>query len=66
MVDGVLLFVDASEEPLPQTRLRAAQGARAALPVVLVVDKVDRPDARIEEVVDEVCDCSTSTRASTR
>jgi GTP-binding protein len=53
MVDGVLLLVDASEGPLPQTRfvLRKALGAR--LPVVLVVNKVDRPDARIAEVVDE-------------
>ena len=54
MVDGVLLLVDASEGPLPQTRfvLRKALGAR--LPVVLVVNKVDRPDARVAEVVDEV------------
>jgi GTP-binding protein len=53
MVDGVLLLVDASEGPLPQTRfvLRKALGLR--LPVVLVVNKVDRPDARIAEVVDE-------------
>src|SRR5687768_11495657 len=54
MVDGVLLLVDASEGPLPQTRfvLRKALGAR--LPVILVVNKVDRPDARIAAVVDEV------------
>jgi GTP-binding protein TypA/BipA len=54
MVDGVLLLVDASEGPLPQTRfvLRKALGGR--LPVVLVVNKIDRPDARIAEVVDEV------------
>jgi GTP-binding protein len=54
MVDGVLLLVDASEGPLPQTRfvLRKALGQR--LPVILVVNKVDRPDARIREVVDEV------------
>jgi GTP-binding protein len=53
MVDGVVLLVDASEGPLPQTRfvLRKALGLR--LPVVLVVNKVDRPDARIAEVVDE-------------
>jgi GTP-binding protein len=53
MVDGVVLLVDASEGPLPQTRfvLRKALGLR--LPVVLVVNKVDRPDARIGEVVDE-------------
>ncbi len=54
MVDGVLLLVDASEGPLPQTRfvLRKALGAR--LPVILVVNKVDRPDARVAEVIDEV------------
>jgi GTP-binding protein TypA/BipA len=54
MVDGVLLLVDASEGPLPQTRfvLRKALGAR--LPVVLVVNKIDRPDARVDEVVNEV------------
>ncbi len=54
MVDGVLLLVDASEGPLPQTRfvLRKALGAR--LPIVLVVNKVDRADARIDEVVHEV------------
>lgn len=53
MVDGVVLLVDASEGPLPQTRfvLRKALGAR--LPVILVVNKTDRPDARIDEVVDE-------------
>src|SRR5947208_3174197 len=53
MVDGVVLLVDASEGPLPQTRfvLRKALGAR--LPVILVINKVDRPDARIGEVVDE-------------
>ena len=53
MVDGVVLLVDASEGPLPQTRfvLRKALGAR--LPIVLVVNKTDRPDARIAEVVDE-------------
>ena len=53
MVDGVVLLVDASEGPLPQTRfvLRKALGAK--LPIVLVVNKTDRPDARIEDVVDE-------------
>ena len=53
MVDGVVLLVDASEGPLPQTRfvLRKALGAR--MPVVLCINKVDRPDSRISEVVDE-------------
>ena len=54
MVDGVLLLVDASEGPLPQTRFVLRKALEAQLPVVLVVNKVDRPDARIEEVVDEV------------
>src|SRR5436190_7489616 len=54
MVDGVLLLVDASEGPLPQTRFVLRKALEARLPVVLVVNKVDRPDARIAEVVDEV------------
>jgi len=54
MVDGVLLLVDASEGPLPQTRFVLRKALEAKLPVVLVINKVDRPDARIEEVVDEV------------
>jgi GTP-binding protein len=54
MVDGVLLLVDASEGPLPQTRFVLRKALAARLPVVLVVNKVDRPDARIAEVVDEV------------
>jgi GTP-binding protein len=54
MVDGVLLLVDASEGPLPQTRFVLRKALEAKLPVVLVVNKVDRPDARIAEVVDEV------------
>jgi GTP-binding protein TypA/BipA len=54
MVDGVLLLVDASEGPLPQTRFVLRKTLEARLPVVLVVNKVDRPDARIAEVVDEV------------
>ena len=54
MVDGVLLLVDASEGPLPQTRFVLRKALEARLPVVLVVNKVDRPDARIGEVVDEV------------
>jgi GTP-binding protein len=54
MVDGVLLLVDASEGPLPQTRFVLRKALESRLPVVLVVNKVDRPDARPKEVVDEV------------
>jgi GTP-binding protein TypA/BipA len=54
MVDGVLLLVDASEGPLPQTRFVLRKALEAKLPVILVVNKVDRPDARIADVVDEV------------
>jgi GTP-binding protein len=54
MVDGVLLLVDASEGPLPQTRFVLRKALEASLPVILVINKVDRPDARIAEVVDEV------------
>src|SRR5499427_8912322 len=54
MVDGVLLLVDASEGPLPQTRFVLRKTLEARLPIILVVNKVDRPDARIAEVVDEV------------
>ncbi len=56
MVDGVLLLVDASEGPLPQTRFVLRKALEARLPVILVVNKVDRPDARIDEVVHEVED----------
>ncbi len=54
MVDGVLLLVDASEGPLPQTRFVLRKSLEARLPVILVVNKVDRPDARTAAVVDEV------------
>jgi GTP-binding protein len=54
MVDGVLLLVDASEGPLPQTRFVLRKALESRLPVILVVNKVDRPDARLEEVVNEV------------
>lgn len=53
MVDGVLLLVDSSEGPLPQTRFVLRKALDAKLPVMLVVNKIDRPDARISEVVDE-------------
>jgi GTP-binding protein len=56
MVDGVLLLVDASEGPLPQTRFVLRKALAACLPVILVVNKVDRADARIAEVVDETHD----------
>jgi GTP-binding protein TypA/BipA len=54
MVDGVLLLVDASEGPLPQTRFVLRKALERQLPVILVINKVDRADARISEVVDEV------------
>ena len=53
MVDGIVLLVDASEGPLPQTRFVLRKALNADMPVVLVVNKVDRSDARIAEVVDE-------------
>ena len=56
MVDGVVLLVDASEGPLPQTRFVLRKALEAKLPVVVVVNKVDRPDSRIEEVVSETSD----------
>ncbi len=54
MVDGVVLLVDASEGPLPQTRFVLRKALEAGLPVVLCINKVDRPDSRIAEVVDDV------------
>ncbi|MFC0675775.1 translational GTPase TypA [Brachybacterium hainanense] len=56
MVDGVVLLVDSSEGPLPQTRFVLRKALAAHLPVILVVNKVDRPDARIDEVVGESTD----------
>ena len=56
MVDGVLLLVDASEGPLPQTRFVLRKALERQLPLILVVNKADRPDARLAEVVDAVYD----------
>ncbi len=56
LVDGVLLLVDASEGPLPQTRFVLKKALNKNLPVILVVNKIDRPDARIDEVINEVYD----------
>ena len=56
MVDGVVLLVDASEGPLPQTRFVLRKALAANLPVILVVNKVDRPDSRLDEVVGESTD----------
>ncbi len=54
MVDGVLLLVDAAEGPRPQTRFVLRKALQANLSIVLVINKIDRPDARIKEVIDEV------------
>jgi GTP-binding protein len=54
MVDGIVLLVDAAEGPLPQTRFVLRKALAYDMPVILVINKVDRPDARISEVVDEV------------
>lgn len=56
MVDGVVLLVDASEGPLPQTRFVLRKALQASLPVILVVNKTDRPDARIDGVVSDTMD----------
>ncbi|MFE6284731.1 translational GTPase TypA [Streptomyces sp. NPDC057877] len=56
MVDGVVLLVDASEGPLPQTRFVLRKALQARLPVILCINKTDRPDARIDEVVNEAYD----------
>ena len=53
MVDGIVLLVDASEGPLPQTRFVLRKALALNLPVVLVINKIDRPDARIKEVIDD-------------
>ncbi len=56
LVDGVMLLVDASEGPLPQTRYVLSKALEAKLPQVVVINKIDRPDARIQEVLNEVYD----------
>jgi GTP-binding protein len=56
MVDGVLLLVDSSEGPLPQTRFVLRKALELKLPPILVINKIDRPDARIQEVLNEVYD----------
>src|SRR6476620_7888220 len=56
IVDGVMLLVDASEGPLPQTRYVLMKALEAKLPQIVVVNKIDRPDARIQEVLNEVYD----------
>ena len=56
MVDGVMLLVDASEGPLPQTRYVLSKALEAQLPVILIINKIDRPDARPQEVLNEVYD----------
>ena len=56
MVDGVLLLVDASEGPLPQTRYVLMKALEAELPAIAVINKIDRPDARVQEVVNELYD----------
>src|SRR2546423_10194658 len=66
MVDGVLLLVDASEGPLPQTRFVLRKALESNLPVILVVNKVDRPDARVKQVVDEVYELFLDLDASER
>src|SRR6187431_263363 len=56
MVDGVILLVDASEGPLPQTRYVLMKALEAKLPQIVVINKIDRPDARIQEVLNEIYD----------
>ena len=56
LVDGALLLVDASEGPLPQTRFVLKKALDKNIPIILVINKIDRPDARIDEVVSEVYD----------
>ena len=54
MVDGVLLLVDAAEGPMPQTRFVLSKALEMGLKIIVVVNKIDRPDARLDEIGDEV------------
>ena len=65
MVDGIVLLVDAAEGPLPQTRFVLRKALAYDMPVILVINKIDRPDARISEVVDEVSSCSWTSKPRT-
>jgi GTP-binding protein len=56
LVDGVMLLVDASEGPLPQTRYVLSKALEARLPQIIVINKIDRPDARCQEVLNEIFD----------
>src|SRR5881227_3370054 len=56
IVDGVMLLVDASEGPLPQTRYVLMKALEASFPPIVVINKIDRPDARVAEVLDEIYD----------
>ena len=56
IVDGVMLLVDASEGPLPQTRYVLSKALEAHLPPIVVINKIDRPDARVQEVLNEIYD----------
>src|ERR1700746_547400 len=56
MVDGVMLLVDASEGPLPQTRFVLRKAFESRLPPIVVINKIDRPDARVKEVLNEIYD----------
>src|ERR1700716_2000834 len=56
IVDGVMLLVDASEGPLPQTRYVLMKALEAKLPPIVVINKIDRPDARVQEVLNEIYD----------
>src|SRR5207244_12649950 len=64
MVDGVMLLVDASEGPLPQTRFVLKKALEAKLPPIVCINKIDRPDARVSAVLDEIYDLFIALDAS--